>query len=307
MYKKCFFIITLYFFVFSFGFSQYASQEKENASLYWPLRFDVSAGEYFIAQIPFSIGLPFDFGFGFTETAPLGAFYAYGQYSRDKQILFMKQLVEKRQIKLFVGVSTDLLFEVKYDHFLSDTVNVSGVPLLNLYTSYLPVLADYHVRFIGSATNPTFSTSGFIKTGIGPYELNLFVNSLGSTSNFELLVDSGVYIMGQRPFAWSFGEIMGVGSVLYEGKEKRFNPRFILGYVPSSNTVGFAFIIHQEIPIASSTLDLGTAFVFPFSEEGYWQIRGELKHPNDHSFIFSVSPRSISFGGRWLLKLPKMF
>ena len=284
-----------------------STPEPAKESIAWPIRFDTLLGSYFIAQIPFSIGLPFDFGFGFTHEAPLGGLYAYGQYTREKKVLFMKQLIEQRQIKMFIGISTDLIYEVKYTHYFSDTFDVRKVPLLNQHTTLLPFLANYEVRFLGTASNPSFLSDGFVKAGIGPYEVNLFYFSAGRIGSFEFLADLGIYILDYSSFSLSLGEIIGVGGLLYEEKEKRFSPRFIFGFVPERRAPGIGFMIHQEIPIGDSTLEIGTAFVFPLSGEGYWQVQGEWKHPGDHAITFAVSSKNLYLGGRWLIKLPKYF
>lgn len=294
------------FFAFPLLFCISFGQEETNY-VYWPVRFDLLLGEYLFTQLPFSVGLPFDVGIGFTQKAPLGGFYAYGQYLREKKVLFLTQLIEKRQIKLFVGVSTDLLFEVKYDHYFSDTVDVRKVPVIQEYTQLLPIVFNYQVRFLGSATNPSLISDGFIKAAFGPYEGNLFFQSVGTVNSFEFLADAGVHLLDYQPFSLSLGEIYGAGGILFEEKERRFSPRMVFGYVPSANTVGFGFIVHQEIPIEKSTLYFRSSFVFPMQGDGYWNFSGEWKHPDDHSFVFSISSKNVYVGGRWLIKLPASF
>ncbi|HOZ11754.1 MAG TPA: hypothetical protein PLZ22_04105 [Thermotogota bacterium] len=301
-------------FVLLFAFSSMIGATPPNPesdppqeSIAWPVRFDSYLGSYLVAQIPFSIGLPFDFGFGFTHEAPLGGLYAYGQYKKERTVLFMKQLVEQRQIKMFIGVSTDLVYEVKYTHYFSDTLDVRQVPILNQHTTLLPFLANYEVRFLGTASNPSFLSDGFLKAGIGPYQVNLFYFSAGTINNFEFLSDIGIHILDYPSFSLSLGEIIGVGGLLYEEKEKRFSPRFVFGYVPEQGVPGIGLMIHQEIPIGDTTLEIGTAFVFPFSGEGYWLVQGEWKHPGDHALTFAASSKNLYLGGRWLIKLPKIF
>ena len=121
------------------------------------------------------------------------------------------------------------------------------------------------------------------------------------------LGDIGIHILDYPSFSLSLGEIIGVGGLLYEEKEKRFSPRFVFGYVPEQGVPGIGLMIHQEIPIGDTTLEIGTAFVFPFSGEGYWLVQGEWKHPGDHALTFAASSKNLYLGGRWLIKLPKIF
>ncbi|HOT87360.1 MAG TPA: hypothetical protein PLE94_08545, partial [Thermotogota bacterium] len=287
--------------------SNLPASEPAKETVDWPVRFDTFLGSYLIAQIPFSIGLPFDFGFGFTHEAPLGGLYAYGQYVREKKVLFAKQLIEQRQIKMFLGISTDLVYEVKYTHYFSDTLDVRKVPILNQHTTLLAFLASYKVRFLGTASRPSFLSDGFLKTGVGPYEVNMFYFSAWRIGSFDLSADLGIHILDYSPFSIAIGEIIGVGGLLYVEKEKRFSPRLVFGFVPERGVPGIGVMFHQEIPIGETTLEIGTTFVFPFSGEGYWQVQGEWKHPGDHALTFAASPKNLYLGGRWLITLPKIF
>ncbi|HPE69010.1 MAG TPA: hypothetical protein P5560_03755 [Thermotogota bacterium] len=273
----------------------------------WPVRFDFLGGEFFLVQIPLTIGLPIDWGIGFTQQAPLGGIYAYADEKRYKKVLFLNQLIEQRQVKLFIGISNKLLFEAKWNHYLNQSVDVSWVPIANRYTDRANLLSEYEIRFIGTAQNPSSSAKGYVKIGLAAYEFNAIGNYDFSPWQLQGQLEAELKLFEYEPFGIALGEFCGVmGGLPLAKPTDFFSPRIGLGYSFSTKSLGIAFFFHERWEWNKSRVWIHAGMVFGLNQRATWSLRGEWEHPDQHAFLFSLSPKHFYLGGRWIAQFPSL-
>ncbi len=276
----------------------------------WPVRIDYFKDNAFITQIPFTYGLPVDVGVGFTYDAPLAGVFAIGEYKRTKKILFSEVTAESRQIKMFLGISSKILFEVKFKHDYFDNVDISAITSkLSSIDSVIriPLTASYELRAFGSFDSPVFMGKGFAFSKAGPITLDLRGHSNISPEIFENFYEIGMKWQNLNGFGISAGDVLGVfGSIPFENKSDLIsNPRFGLGFT-TDNWVFLPFLaFHENRSLFGGNFNLDMMLGIPIFGDAKWYIKGSFDFSSGNQLVFDFSQNSFFLGGRMIIHIPK--
>jgi len=277
-----------------------------------PLKFDFSSNALYQFQVPLTLGMPVDFGFGFNSIIPAGFFYVFSEEKREKTVLFAKRPVEIRRIKVMWGLSEEFLFEFRFQHIYNDSFSLKNIADFIGFTSpemNIPLTFTYDFRTFGSGSNPVLNTFGLGYTNVGPVELNVFFQAYRDRQRQHGLTEIGLKIFDARPFGVVLGDLLGVFSVIdFKDLNTRFKPRIATGYSRKTDSLSFGFLLHSDSSVnEQTTLNLNTMLLLPVSGEPYWTFQGQYDYSNRLSVIFNCSLDGFFFENKYIFDLSTLF
>lgn len=297
----------LFFFVMFLSISTFSQESMEI-----PIKFDMTSNSLYQLQVPLTLGMPVDFGFGFNGIIPAGYFYAFSEEKREKTVLFAKRPVEIKRIKVMWGLSEEFLFEFRFQHIYNDSFNLKNIadfigvssPVMSI-----PLTFSYDFRTFGSGSNPVLNTFGLGYTNMGPVELNVFFQAYRDRQRHHGLTEIGLKIFDSRPFGIVLGDMLGVFSVIdFKELNTRFKPRIATGYSRKTDSLSFAFLLHSDSSVnENTTLNLNTMLLLPVAGEPYWTFQGQYDYSNRLSVIFNCSLEGFFFENKYVFDLSKLF
>jgi hypothetical protein len=272
-----------------------------------PARIDWYPGEYFLVRLPFTLGTPFDFGFGISDQSPVVGVFLFGERSRRERMLLLDQLREQSRIRIFLGVGSELYYEVDWQYYFFEAVDYSNLvnTLLGTESLYIGLTRfQNHARFFGKGSNPRFINESMLDLNMGGLRVQMDSFTQTSLHHFESLTEIGIRYMEYEPFGIVLGELWGAfGNISIGSRASRHEPRFVIGWMPDQSHLGFGFSFHDTPQTEFGPLTISGAVFLGFDGGGYWNVRGELSLTNQNAFIFSISSKSFYMGGRLIVPL----
>ncbi len=300
-------LLVLFLFILILMISAFSQESMEI-----PLKFDMTSNALYQFQVPLTLGMPVDFGFGFNGFVPAGYFYVFSEEEREKQFLFAKRPVEIKRIKVMWGLSEEFLFEFRFQHIYNDSFNVKNIAEFFGFSSpveTIPLTFTYDFRTFGSGSNPVLNTFGLGYTNLGPVELNVFFQAYRDRQRQLGLTEIGIKIFDARPFGVVLGDLLGVFSVVdFEELNTRFKPRIATGYSRKTDSISFGFLLHNDSQVNErTTLRMNTMLLLPVSGEPYWSFEGQYDYSERLSIIFNCSLDGFFFENKYIFDLSTLF
>jgi len=313
MFSKKFLSLLLILIFISLTMQAESISDKEQVEEYskWPIRIDYLNDNILLGQIPFTYGLPANVGVGFTADSPLAGIFVTGDYLRTKKVFFNEITAEKRQIKMFLGISSKPLFEAKFKHDYFDNIDISFFSSKFEKISSIvniPLTASYELRAFGSFDNPVFTGKGFAFSKAGPLSIDLRGHFNVSPNISESFFETGFKWQNLNGVGVCFGNIVGIyGSIPIKGNSDLIsNPRFGMGFLPDNWSFTPYISLREKKNIFGGTLDFDAMVGIPIFGESFWFVRGTFDFASGNQLVFDFSQNTFFLGGRLIILLPKI-